>query len=211
MIVCILICICALFADGFFEIVRLTLCYFIAIDDPMISPDDPSYGYVLYIDEAGDDGLARVKPLDENGASEWLTISGLLVRSDKENMVVDWVKSIRKDISAQQGPALHFRKLSPTKKLRTCNLLASLPVRGFCILSNKKNMRGYNNERAATRGGKQWFYNFCVRLLMERVTDFCYRDALENFGTHQTIKVTFSERGGHSYGQTKAYMGGRTC
>jgi len=36
----------------------------------MTSSDDTSYGYVLYIDEAGDDGLARVKPIDENGAGE---------------------------------------------------------------------------------------------------------------------------------------------
>lgn len=166
---------------------------------------DSTYSYVLYIDEAGDDGLTKVKPLDSNGATEWLCISGLLVRAENEHLIVDWVRSIRKDINAVQGPALHFRNLSPTKKKRACSLLAKHPVRSFCVLSNKKNMRGWDNERAAKRGGKQWFYNFCVRLLMERVTDFCHRDSMKNFGEVKPIKVVFSERGGHSYGQTMAY------
>ncbi|MFD3192005.1 DUF3800 domain-containing protein, partial [Sedimentitalea sp. HM32M-2] len=63
----------------------------------------------------------------------------------------------------------------------------------------------YNNERAAVAGGKQWFYNFCVRFLMERVTDLCVRDSEKKFGETRNVKVIFSQRGGHSYGQTKAY------
>lgn len=47
----------------------------------MRNESDP-YNYILYIDEAGDDGLTRVRPIDENGASEWLIIGGVLVRSD---------------------------------------------------------------------------------------------------------------------------------
>ena len=42
------------------------------------------YEYVLYIDEAGDDGLKRVRPLDPIGASEWLVISGVLDRVNNE-------------------------------------------------------------------------------------------------------------------------------
>ena len=100
-------------------------------------------------------------------------IGALLVRVNNEKSVVDWVKDIRRDIAAIQGPVLHFRDLSPTKRLRACTMVADLPARAFVVCSNKKNMRGYNNERAAERGGKQWYYNFCVRLLMERVTELC--------------------------------------
>ncbi|QIE55896.1 DUF3800 domain-containing protein [Pikeienuella piscinae] len=163
------------------------------------------YDYVLFIDEAGDDGLHRVLPIDENGASEWLTIGGLLIRAENERKLVDWVKEVRYEINARQGPALHFRNLSPTKKRAACDTLAKMPVRDFCVCSNKKNMRGHRNERAATRGGKQWFYNYCVRLLMERVTDFCLLDAIKRHGEPRFLRVVFSERGGHSYGQTTAY------
>lgn len=164
-----------------------------------------SYEYILYIDEAGDDGTKKVLPVDTNGASEWLCISGLLLRRRYERDVVNWVRNIRADIDALQGPALHFRNLSPSKKLRTCNIVAGLPVRAFVLCSNKKNMRGHNNERAAKRGGKQWFYNFCVRILMERVTDLCWRNSMKHSQKAEFIRVIFSKRGGHSYGQTKAY------
>lgn len=170
----------------------------------MPNAEEP-YEYILYIDEAGDDGLKRVRPLDKVGASEWLVISGVLIRRNNESSVVDWVKEIREDINARQGPALHFRNLSPSKKRRTCELLIEKPLVCFVVCSNKKNMRGYSNERAALAGGKQWFYNFCVRFLMERVTEHCVRDSEKKFGVARNVKVVFSQRGGHSYGQTKAY------
>ncbi|MGH1355332.1 MAG: DUF3800 domain-containing protein [Thalassovita sp.] len=170
----------------------------------MSSSPEP-YEYVLYIDEAGDDGLKRVRPVDERGASEWLVISGVLVRKENEDAVVDWVREIRQDIDARQGPALHFRNLSPTKKKRACALLVEKPLVCFAVCSNKKNMRSHSNERAARMGGRQWFYNFCVRFLMERVTDLCHSDGIKRYSQPKNIKVIFSQRGGHSYGQTKAY------
>lgn len=166
--------------------------------------DDP-YEYILYIDEAGDDGLKRVKPLDEGGSSEWLCIGGVLTRVTLEGSVVDWVKGIRTDIDARQGPVLHYRELSPTKKLRACAILAQQQCLCFVVCSNKKNMRGHTNARAAQRGGKQYFYNYCVRLLIERVTDLCFRDSQKRYGEARNLRVVFSLRGGHSYGQTKAY------
>jgi Protein of unknown function (DUF3800) len=166
---------------------------------------DSPYEYILYIDEAGDDGLKRVRPIDEVGATEWLVLGGVLIRHDNERNVVDWVRDIRSEIDATQGPALHFRNLSPTKKLTSCQLLAQKDVVCFAVCSNKKNMRGWTNERAAVMGGRQWFYNFCVRFLMERATDLCFRDSVKRYGFPRYLKVVFSQRGGHSYGQTKAY------
>ncbi len=55
-------------------------------------------------------------------------------------------------------------------------------------------------------GGKQWFYNFCVRFLIERVTELCVRDShRQGLSRPGYLKVVFSQRGGHYYGQTKAY------
>jgi len=166
----------------------------------------PDYDYIAYIDEAGDDGLTKVLPIDNNGATEWLVLSAYLIRKENEDKVVDWVKHIRTDINATQGPALHFRNLSPTKRLRACELLAQKTARSFVVCSNKKNMRGWKNERAASKGGKQWFYNFMVRILLERVTDFCMKDSMKRFGVPKKIKIVFSERGNHSYSQTIAYL-----
>jgi hypothetical protein len=164
------------------------------------------YEYLLFIDEAGDDSLKRVRPIDETGGTEWLAISGFLVRHTHKGELENWLREIRADINSTQGPTLHFRKLSPSKKRRACQLLASKPCKAFVVLSNKKNLRGYTNKRAGdARGGKNWFYNFCVRLLMERATDACFRDSQKHFGSPRILKVVFSNKGGHSYGQTKAY------
>jgi hypothetical protein len=174
------------------------------LSSTMPQKSDP-YEYVLYIDEAGDDGLKRVRPIDPVGGSEWLCIGAVLVRVSNENNVVDWVREIRQSVGSRQGPALHYRNLTSDKRVSTCELLAQKEVVCFAVCSNKKNMRGWSNERAAIKGGKQWFYNFCVRFLMERVTDLCLRDSMKRYGAPRYLKVVFSQRGGHYYGQTKAY------
>ncbi|MCC6478562.1 MAG: hypothetical protein IT552_05075 [Sphingomonadaceae bacterium] len=50
-------------------------------------------------------------------------------------------------------------------------------------------------------------YNWCVRLLLERITAFCeIRRALDYPGIENCkIKIEFSRRGGHRYSQTNAY------
>ncbi|MCJ8334993.1 MAG: DUF3800 domain-containing protein [Epibacterium sp.] len=163
------------------------------------------YKYVLYIDEAGDDALNKVQPLDPNGASEWLILAGYLIRAEHEADCRDWLNGIAEDINSHSR-VIHFRKLSPRKGNRAAELLATHPSRAVIVASNKKNMRGYRNERAAKAGGKQWFYNWLVRILLERVTDFCNQDCDGKPTADHKIKVLFSQRGGHSYGQTKAYF-----
>lgn len=165
--------------------------------------------YILFIDEAGDDGLNRVRPLDDEGGTEWLCLSGFLVRAKYENDLGDWLNQIRTDINSTQSSNLHFRKLTPKKKLRAAELLAGKPCRAFVVLSNKKNMRGYRNVRAESASGElqtHFFYNWCVRLLLERVTDFCLDHSMKEFGEPRVLRIIFSKRGGHRYGQTKAYL-----
>jgi hypothetical protein len=43
-------------------------------------PNTPDYDYVAYIDESGDQGLQKVKPLDPDGSSERLVVSRLAIR-----------------------------------------------------------------------------------------------------------------------------------
>jgi hypothetical protein len=163
--------------------------------------------YIAYIDEAGDPGLNKVRPIDPNGASEWLSIGAIVIQADREGELVPWVQAIRQDIRARQRPDLHFRDLNEAKKSRVCAAVADLPLRCFVLLSNKKNMRGHQNPRAANArpSGQQWFYNWCIRLLLERVTDFVERHSLRHHGKPKHVQLIFSERGGVRYGQTAAY------
>jgi hypothetical protein len=170
-----------------------------------VFPDAPDFEYVAYIDEAGDPGIQRVRPIDNAGGTEWITVSAVLVRKPNLALAPQWVAGIIKDIGVSQRRDLHFRSLSPARKRRVCQMVSDLPVRLFVVASNKKNMRQYRNERAAKVLSNQWFYNWLVRILIERITHYCERDAIKRFGLPRYVKFEFSQRGGHSYSQTAAY------
>ncbi len=172
-----------------------------------LSAEPSNRGYILYVDEAGDTGLQRVQPIDPAGSSEWLVIGGVLVRAEREMETVRWVRAIREKIRIRQRPDLHFRLLSDDRKNAVCQEIASLPVRCFVLLSNKKNLRGYKNTRAehARTSTQEWYYNFCVRLLLERVTHYVKGRTQHDFGETRHVEVVFSDRGGMKYSQTKAY------
>src|SRR5580698_6003230 len=130
--------------------------------------------YLAYMNEDGEPGLRSVRPANPAGATEWLSIGAILIQAERVRETVGWVQSIRRAAGAAHGPALHFRALDAANRLRACTELAVLPVRGFVVLSNKKNMEGHRNERVekARPSTQEWFYNWCIKLLVERISDF---------------------------------------
>jgi hypothetical protein len=116
------------------------------------SSSAPSYSYIAFIDEAGDPGLDRIRPLDPSGASEWLVIGATLIRASNEAEPVEWVRSMLSSANVRQTRQLHFRGLKDWQKVLVCSEFERLPVKGFAVLSNKKNMRRHANPRAAARG-----------------------------------------------------------
>ena len=111
-------------------------------------PADPRF--LAFIDEAGDTGLTRVGP---GASSEWLMLGALVVRLEREPELVTWVRDIRAKIRAKQSPALHYRNLTPDRKIVVCRELAARPMRCFVLCSNKKNMQGHRNDRVAAARG----------------------------------------------------------
>lgn len=166
----------------------------------------PDPYYFAFIDEAGDPGLKTVRPIDPVGGTEWLCLSAVLVRAKHDADVVNWVRSILSKAGVRNRADLHYRTLPDYRKRIVVGEVAQLPIRAFVVASNKKNMRGYRNMRAERVRSQQWFYNFCLRLLLERVTDFCHQHAARERSKGRLIKIIYSERGGHSYAQTTAYQ-----
>lgn len=164
----------------------------------------PDPYYVAFIDEAGDTGLKAVRPVDPVGATEWLCLGALVIRAKHEPEVTNWVHTILSKAGCKRTD-LHYRYLSAPQKRIALGELAQLPLRGFVLASNKKNMRRHRNERAERVRAPQWFYNYCLRLLLERVTDFCYQHALKERAKNRFLKIVYSERAVHSYAQTAAY------
>ncbi len=165
-----------------------------------------NYKYVAYIDEAGDDGLRKIRPLDKAGSSEWLVVSAVVIKASREDEVAKWVDDIRTGLWRYSGRGLHFKNFNENKRLYVCEQMASLSARYFVVCSNKKNMRGYNNPLAAEIPSQCWFYNWVTRLLLERITDFVSWHSSKEYGSPQRMKVEFSNRGGLSYSQMSAYF-----
>lgn len=135
-----------------------------------------------------------------------MTLGCILIRKKYENDVVQWVRDIRSAVRATQGPSLHYRRLSRAKRVIACQMLSQLPVRAIVLASNKRNMRGYRNDRAAKIPSQEPFYNWCIRLVLERATDLVDRQKRSASGSQPRLKIVMSQKGGHSYSQTQAYI-----
>ena len=107
------------------------------------------YGYVAYIDEAGDFGLRNVAPIDHRGASEWLVVSGVVIRAAAESATVDRLRSLRVAARNVQSSALQFRTLGDRQTRIVCAGVAEMDLRLFVVISNKQNMRRHQNELAS--------------------------------------------------------------
>ena len=173
-----------------------------------------NYQYVAYIDEAGDPGIDRVKPIDPKGSSEWLIMSGVLIRASNEPLVTAWDKQFRKVGGRQPSHQIHYRFLQDHQKVAVCEHLAMLPVRAFVVASNKKNMRRYRND-AAQRASEQllgrlqshnWMYHWLFRLLLERMSDYAVRKSASEGNPSATIKLEISRCGGIYYRELFAYL-----
>lgn len=165
----------------------------------------PDFEFVAYIDESGDPGLKNVRPIDNRGSTEWMTVSAVVVSRQQDSNLKNWVADINRAIGETNTQVIHFKDLTDEHRFATATYLSELPVRLFVVASNKKNMRRHRNERAAQVMSRQWFYNWLIRILIERVTDWCLRRATRQNLQRQHVKFVFSQSGGHSYSQTAAY------
>lgn len=164
--------------------------------------------YVAYIDESGDDGLARVRPLDADGASEWFVLGAVVVPADT-NREASWTQDILTDLGLSQRRMLHFQPLDRQRQIRTCRAIAKLPVRCFSVVSNKRNMRGHTNpraERVSYSAGRTYFYWWMTRLLLERITDYCERRSLHEYKEPRVVRIEFARRGGLRYSHCQGYL-----
>lgn len=161
--------------------------------------------YVAYIDESGDPGLRSVKPINPKGASEWFVLSCFLVRVENDHKSVGWIKEIKSSFYNVQNPYLHYTQLSSDQKETACRILAEKQCRFFVAMSNKRNIETYRNHNIRD-GNKNWLYWWLMRLLLERVTEFCdQRTPPELRGKHK-IRIVFSRRGGMKYIDFKNYL-----
>ncbi len=168
----------------------------------------PKVSYVAYIDESGDDGVASVRPLDPNGASEWFVLSAVVVRAEAQRETV-WVRDILKDIRLEQRKSLHYQPLNDWRRNSVCASIGKLPLRCFAVISNKQNMHGHRNKKAEAAhpiAGRTWFYWWMTRLLLERVSEYCERRSLRDYAEPRLVRLEFARRRGLRYSHLRGYL-----
>lgn len=160
----------------------------------------------IYIDEAGDPGVRDgLKYLSSR--HEWLATSAVAIRSENERSVVEWIRELREVARARQAGVLHYHKITKERRRGVCEVLSRFPVRSFVMISHKSNVREYINPRIRKQMDDGTFYNWCLRLLLERVTDWAL-DWMKHNGDKRAepLSITFARRGGHDYGKLFAYL-----
>lgn len=162
------------------------------------------YGYVAYIDEAGDHGTKLIGNADRSGVSEWFTMGAVVVSAETERKVGAWKRDMLLRFGRTQRRDLHFRDLNHLQRTVVCEHLASQPARLFVVMSHKQNMQQYRNARP--RYDRDWFYRWMTRILLERVTHFCQRRTQLEPRDAKTLKLVFSRNGWLDYERTKDYL-----
>jgi hypothetical protein len=157
------------------------------------------HSFLAYIDESGDDGLARFRqPGGIGGASCWLIISACVFRAVHDLSAVAWRDEILR-VTQRPGRNLHFCKLNHGQKLATVRCLAKRPIRAISVLAEKTVIP----HGIYTSPNQLYFY--MTRYLMERISWVC-RDYARPHQGDGRAKIVFSRRGGMSYGDFRAYL-----
>jgi hypothetical protein len=159
----------------------------------------------LYIDEAGDPGVRDGLAYAET-RHEWLCLAGAVIRTPREPETVEWVREMRAQASSKQSDALHYARISLPRREAVCATLATKSLRGFCMASHKTNVRSHFNPRLGQITRADHFYNWCVRLLFERVSEWNVELCRKERTEMAPLRVVFAERGGHDYDHMFAYF-----
>ena len=158
----------------------------------------------IYIDEAGDPGSRDgLKYLGER--HEWFTFGAVAVRSSREQEVVDWIGEMRDTVRSRQSGALHYHQVTKERRKGLCETLATKPCRAFVFASHKSNLRQYFNPRLGTMLSGERVYNWCFRLLLERVTAWAESWQKHEDGRISALSVVIATRG-HDYDHFCAYI-----
>jgi hypothetical protein len=148
----------------------------------------------VFIDEAGDPGVRDGLRYAES-RHEWLCLSAVVIRTANAERPIEWVKEMRTAAASTQAGSLHYHRIKRERRADVCRALAGKSCRAFVLASHKSNMREYVNERVGKMLDAGTFYNWCMRLLLERVTDWAESWFKSERIPLTPLEITFASRG----------------
>ena len=158
--------------------------------------------YIVYIDEAGDEGFGKLKvPGASGGQSHWLAIGCCIVSADNDKRLPGLKREILGRFPRRIGRDLHFRELNHDQRVVACKAIGEFPLAAAVMLSNKTTIPG--TKWANVFKQKGYLYNYLVRWLLERITAECAHVA---GGEPCRVRLVFSRRGGTDYHSMREYL-----
>lgn len=153
--------------------------------------------FVVYIDEAGDEGFKFLE--NERGSSRWFVLSATIVRKSNDLQMVRVAKEARALLNKPEKYVLHFRDLKHEQRVPLVRLIGATPVKTVNILVHKPSIG--NPETFQQEAHK--LYRYCTRLLLERVSWLC-RDFAQD--GRCAADLVFSNRSAMSYDDLRSYL-----
>lgn len=157
--------------------------------------------FVVYIDEAGDEGFGKLAAGPVGGQSHWLILGACMAHREDDLKFPAWRDRILARFPERRSRDLHFRHLNHAQKIVTCQEIAKLPVSACLTMSHKVTIPGTRWESIFKKKG--YLYNYLIRWLLERVTAHC---AAMTVGSQCSLKVIFSRRSGTDYQTMIRYL-----
>ncbi|MBL9056474.1 MAG: DUF3800 domain-containing protein [Rhodobacteraceae bacterium] len=160
-----------------------------------------THSFIAFIDEAGDDGLAKYRePGKRGGASSWLVLSACVFRATLGLEGVQWRDEINSLMPDRRKRELHFKELNHGQRLAASRVLAAKPVRILSVMAAKRPIP------EGLYAGKNLLYFYMARYLVERLSWLC-RDMRPRVPEGDgRVAITFSRRGGMSYDSFREYL-----
>lgn len=157
--------------------------------------------YYAYIDEAGDEGLGKLKLNDGFGQSRWFLIGAILVGEKNDRLLPGWKREMRAQFPEKKKPDLHWQGLTHDQRRALASSLAAKPVGAAVMLSHKTTIPGSPYEDTFKK--PQYLYNYVMRWGLERLITACEKAAEPD---KATLHLTFSRRAGTDYKVMRDYL-----
>lgn len=150
--------------------------------------------YVVYVDEAGDEGFSF-----KSGSSEWFVLSAVLTLKAEDLETVKLVDRVRQKLKRPDHKPLHFRDLRHEHRLPLVAEISRASLRAFTLLIHKPSLQDPEVLRQPSL-----LYFQATQELLEGVCRLCEK-ARPRKGDG-TVEVVFSTRSGMSYEDLKRFI-----
>lgn len=164
----------------------------------------PVVPYHAYIDEAGDEGLGKLKSKGVSGGqSTFFAIGAFMVAGGDDAQLPTWRDDLVRQFPQRVGRTLHFRDLKHEQKIAVCHTLAEKPFGACVVLSYKPTI--VDSPKYGVFKQPQHLYNYLVRFTLERITA-AVRKRAAIYRHRAALTVTFSRREGTDYEVMREYL-----